>query len=346
MMFMISETAALVITTISTEKNFGSGVVFSETESAVGLLASTVICFALLRIGVIVASKRAHTKIGRGEIIILIFMLLFEGFLFNYMIGNARDMENLSVLLATIFGFFALNVIVVFGIHQISVLYRLKYESDIIKQQNALQITHYNEMMDNYTHYRRLVHDIRKHMTILTEITAAGNEHYNDYAAALNEKMDMLFDEFQTKSPILSIVMTQKIRAAKTNGIKLVLRVEDIDISFMDNIDITALFANLWDNAIEACLILPAASRVINASLLRRDEIIIIQFENSFNGNVKIDGIPDNVPMISTKGDGHAGLGLQIIKAVAKKYSGHFIVKTTDQVFTATVMLPEKVVEN
>jgi signal transduction histidine kinase len=345
MMFIISETAAMVITTIGSEKNLQAGLVLSEAESAVGLLASVVLCFALLRIGCIIVSKRAHTKIGRGEIIILIFMLLFEGFLFNYMISSIKDTSNLSVLLATIFGFFALNVIVVYGIHQISVLYRLKYETDIIKQQNALQITHYNEMMDNYTHYRRLVHDIRKHMTILTEITAAGNEHYNDYAAALNEKMDMLFDEFQTKSPILSIVMTQKIRAAKANGIKLVLRVEDVDISFMDNIDITALFANLWDNAIEACLIMPPPARVINVSLMHRDEIIIIQFENSFDGNYKIDDIPDSVPAHSTKGDGHAGLGLQIIKAVAKKHSGHFIVKATDQIFTATVMLPEKPAE-
>jgi signal transduction histidine kinase len=346
MMFMISETAAIVFTSIGSDKNIETGFNFSETESAVGLLASTVLCFALLRIGSIIVSKRAATKIGRGEIIILIFMLLFEGFLFNYMIGTAESMQHLSVLLATIFGFFALNVIVVYGIHQISVLYRLKYETDIIKQQNALQITHYNEMMDNYIHYRRLVHDIRKHMTILTEITAAGNEHYNDYAAALNEKMDMLFDEFQTKSPILSIVMTQKIRAAKTNGIKLVLRVEDVDISFMDNIDITALFANLWDNAIEACLILPPPARVINVSLLRRDEIIIIQFENSFDGKYKFDGIPDNTPMVSTKGDGHAGLGLSIIKAVAKKYSGHFIVKTADQIFTATVMISQDSPEN
>jgi signal transduction histidine kinase len=345
-MFIISETAAVVITSISTEKNLEAGLVFSETESAVGLLASTVICFALLRIGVIIASKRAHTKIGRNEIIILIFMVLFEGFLFNYMIENAKNLENMSVLLATIFGFFALNVIVVYGIHQISVLYRLKYETDIIKQQNALQITHYNEMMDNYTHYRRLVHDIRKHMTILTEITAAANEHYNDYQTALNEKMDMLFDEFQTKSPILSIVMTQKIRAAKTNGIKLVLRVEDVDISFMDNIDITALFANLWDNAIEACLMLPPPSRVINVSLMRRDEIIVIQFENSFNGNFKPDGISDNAPLVSTKGEGHAGLGLSIIKAVAKKYNGHFIVKTAEQIFTATVILSEESAEN
>ncbi|MDR0944498.1 MAG: GHKL domain-containing protein [Ruminococcus sp.] len=345
MMFSLSETAAMVLTSFGSTGSFESGMAFTETESAVGLLASTVLCFAVLRIGSIIATKRAGTKIGRGEIIILIFMLLFEGFLFNYMINHVSDMENLSVLLATIFGFFTLNVIVVYGIHQIAVLYKLKYETDIIKQQNALQITHYNEMMDNYTHYRRLVHDIRKHMTILTEITAAGNEHYNDYAKALNEKMDMLFDEFQTKSPILSIVMTQKIRAAKTNGIKLVLRVEDIDISFMESIDITALFANLWDNAIEACTELPATARVINVSLLHRDEMIIICFENSCGEDVKTDGIPDNVPVPSTKGDGHAGLGLQIIKAVAKKYSGHFIVKSVNGIFTATVMMPDKTSE-
>jgi hypothetical protein len=340
MMVFIAESISIALTALGSDKKFDHELTFNEFETAIGLLTCTLICFAMLRIANIIMTKRAGNPIGRGEIIMLIFMLLFESFIFNHMIENIIQPKSLLVLFVTIIGFLVLNIVVVYEIHKIAVLYKVKYEADIIKQQNALQITHYNEMMGNYTHYRRLVHDIKKHMTILTGITAFDNAHYKDYQKALNEKIELLFDEYQSKNPILSVVTTQKIRAAKIHGIRLVLRMEDIDISFMENIDITALFANLWDNAIEACLEIPPELRLIKVGLVYKEELIVIRFENSFTGDFDID--IEKTEAITTKGDEHAGLGLQIIKAVAKKYGGHFVVSGEGPLFIATVMMGER----
>jgi sensor histidine kinase regulating citrate/malate metabolism len=312
-----------------------------EHEIILGYLMNIVITFGATRILILLLSKRAASKIGHNEILILVFMTVFESYIIHAAVMHSFSSEDVLIIVVIILGFLALNIFVVFEVHQISKLLRIKYESDIIKQQNALQLSHYSEMKENYDHYRKIVHDLRKHMNILAGLNS--DEHHKEYARTINEKMDMLFDEYETKCPILSIIMTQKLRAARKNNIKLIMRMENIDLSFLSDTDITSIFANLWDNALEACMTLEESERLINITLVKKGEIILIQFENSFDGKVitadKKSG--DIEHLLTTKDASHAGLGLQIIKSAAENYNGHFMISHSDNLFTATIMLRE-----
>jgi hypothetical protein len=307
-------------------------------------LMNVVITFAATRILILLLSKRAGGRVGSAEILILVFMTIFESYIIHSYVLSASETSELFVILVIILGFFALNVFIIYEINRLSELLRTKYEADIIKQQNNLQLTHYNEMIDNYNHYRKIVHDIRKHMTILTGMNTSDDGHYKEYARTITEKMDLLFDEYETKCPILSIIMTQKIRIAKNLGIKLILRMEDINLSFISDTDITSIFANLWDNALEACTELPTEQRLINISLVKKGEIIIVQFENSFSGKIKTAQTKDSPRerYLTTKDSSHAGLGLQIIETAIEKYNGHFMIAVSSDLFTATIMLPSE----
>ena len=99
--------------------------------------------------------------------------------------------------------------------------------------------------------------------------------------------------------------------------------------------DLTAIFANLWDNAIEACQKIKVEDRFIRILIGRVNDFYVIYFENSFNGYVKKRF--DNI--ISTK-ESHKGVGLSIIKASAEKYSGTFNVLNDDTVFKVEILLP------
>jgi hypothetical protein len=308
----------------------------NEREIILGYLINVVITFGATRILILLLSKRAAEKIGYTEILILVFMTVFETYIIHSAVTHSFSPDDVLIVVVIIFGFIALNIFVVFEVHKISKLLRVKYESDIIKQQNALQLSHYTEMKENYNHYRKIVHDIRKHMNILAGMN--DDAHYKEYARTINEKMDMLFDEYESKCPILAIIMTQKIRAAKNNGIKLIMRMEDIDLSFISDTDITSIFANLWDNALEACEVMGDAERLINITLVKKGEIIIIQFENTFDG--RLLPAPKN-QYLTTKDASHSGLGLQIITSAAEKYGGHFMISHADNLFTATLMLRE-----
>lgn len=81
--------------------------------------------------------------------------------------------------------------------------------------------------------------------------------------------------------------MSQKISAAENEMIKVNTKVEDILFDFVDDLDMTAIFANLWDNAIEANLKVETSERFINVIIGRVNDFIVISFENSFNGVIK-----------------------------------------------------------
>ena len=57
------------------------------------------------------------------------------------------------------------------------------------------------------------------------------------------------------------------------------------------------MFANLWDNTMEASLKVEASERFVNVVIDRVNAFIIISFENSFDGLVK----GKNGNLLSTK---------------------------------------------
>lgn len=129
--------------------------------------------------------------------------------------------------------------------------------------------------------------------------------------------------------------MSQKIVAAESNKIKVTTRVENISLDFMDDFDVTAIFANLWDNAIEACDKIEESNRFIEFNMKKINDFIVLNVENSFNGKV----IKKSENLLSTKAD-HNGVGLTIIKSTVEKYNGIFSTKYNDDVFRTEITIP------
>ena len=97
----------------------------------------------------------------------------------------------------------------------------------------------------------------------------------------------------------------------------------------------TAIFVNLWDNAIEANMKLEEERRKINIVIGQILNNIIISFENPYNGNI----IFDERKIISSKGEGH-GFGTSIIKESIKKYKGMYIVDNNYEYFNTKIIIP------
>lgn len=67
--------------------------------------------------------------------------------------------------------------------------------------------------------------------------------------------MYKLLDSFSQKIYVnnrtLNLIINDKMLKAKENGINLECKIGDINIDFMKDIDITTIFENLLDNALE-----------------------------------------------------------------------------------------------
>ena len=86
---------------------------------------------------------------------------------------------------------------------------------------------------------------------------------------------------FECDSPILTVVINNKLESADTLKIDFKVDPEFTQIDFISNLDITAIFSNLLDNAFEACSELPEGNRRVRLSITRRNYFVFIYLENS-----------------------------------------------------------------
>ena len=103
----------------------------------------------------------------------------------------------------------------------------------------------------------------------------------------------------------------------------------------VSELDLTALFGNLMENAIAGCLSLPERSRYFSLTTeIRHKNSLYIVSTNSFDGHVR----KEKDRYRSTKHNGN-GIGLASITATAEKHGGSARFSNNDREFFADVVL-------
>lgn len=278
--------------------------------------------------------KNKPAEVRKKELMCLLFITLFEIFvLYSYFLNANDKKDGFGIILI---GFLVLNLLIVYVIGEISDVYRDKYELNMAAKQNALQLEHFNEMNRKYEECRRVIHDIKKYLDILTALNG-NNEQVKSYSRLIGIQADSLLMGFQCTNQILSVIMSQKLESAKNNDIRVHTNVMDVNLDFMIDIDITAIFANLWDNAIEANKEVVKDKRFINIIVGQVNNFIVVCVENSHNGVIRAD--KENDRFLSTKKK-HEGLGLSIIKNTVEKYKGNINIDVEEKIFRVDILIP------
>lgn len=105
-------------------------------------------------------------------------------------------------------------------------------------------------------------------------------------------------------------------------------------LDFMDETDITSIFANLMDNAIESCDEV-TGKKVISIKMCRINDFLYIDLMNSFSGKI----IQNNGKFKSTKA-GHKGYGMTSIQMAIEKYDGYMVTEQNDDIFISEIVIP------
>ena len=103
--------------------------------------------------------------------------------------------------------------------------------------------------------------------------------------------------------------------------------------------DVSALFGNLMDNALEAVReIREPERRLINLTVEEKKGFLVIVCENCCEGERMIlEGIP-----VTTKQDtNYHGFGTQSIRRIAEKHGGTAVFSLEDGWFRTKIVIPE-----
>lgn len=174
-----------------------------------------------------------------------------------------------------------------------------------------------------YNATRAFRHDINNHLSVLGRLLDSGNiAAAKAYLDPLQTAANALSLPCQTGSPVVDILLGEKLALAASNGIEPSLSLRLPQTAALDDFDLCVIFANAIDNAIQACLSLEGKP-FLRIQGQRQGDFYFLKFENSCS--------PGPLPP--------RGQGLANVRAVAEKYHGAMTVEKSEGCFCLSVLL-------
>lgn len=293
-----------------------------------------ILMFVAYRFYLVFNQKMKFQSIQLKTGIFIITMTFFEIWI---SLTYARQVANRSGgvdVIIILIGFLLVDLFLAYILNEVEQAFQYKYELNLIKQLQKMQLENYKETERKYRESRAIIHDIKKHLDVAEELWVSDKDKAKEYREHIDVQMEKIFCGFHCSNRIMGIILDQKMSMAKSEGIKVDVSVDDVNIDFIDDLDITAIFANLWDNAIEAC-VKTENGKYINFSLSRYNGFILIDMENIFNGVCEKTGNKFK----STKKQ-HEGVGLSSISTSVNKYNGFLSTNVDENIFKVEITIP------
>lgn len=264
--------------------------------------------------------------------LITFIAILIDYFNFHLIFSNtAITIMNICILLILLFG----NVFIY--------IYMYRTGNAISRQNQQTQIENnyvnfVDKMQEKDLDQRILIHDIKNHLISISDLCDKGKENnVKDYIEKLlNAPMLKPSARYCDNDFINSIINRYKEEAEKHN-IEFIVTSNTIELSFVDNYDITILLCNLFENAIEAASKTNPAFIHITFSFDPEKNISIIGIVNSCHEKVTF---VNEIPVTSKPIPHDHGLGIKSIKRVVEKHNGSInMYQDNDYAFHTIILL-------
>lgn len=248
---------------------------------------------------------------------------------------NSRiELIFISLLSAIIL--IGLNLALTYFFEVMSKNHKLESLVKLSEQQYKMQLRYYSSMEIKYNSSRKIMHDIKNHLQTIENLHKHGeSDKASEYTAEICAKIKELSPKFISENRILNIIINDKSMLAESFGIKVRYEIEEIDLTFISDFDLTVILSNLIDNAIEACKEDEEVNSEIIIIIKKYNNFLIINIENSiFN---EVTKTYEN--FISTK-DGHSGIGISNVNKAIEKYNGDMQISTRNNRFMVNIVIP------
>ena len=154
------------------------------------------------------------------------------------------------------------------------------------------------------------------------------------------DRLDRQVSEYDcavvTGNEVLDVLMTEKRMVCEREEIQITTFSGGVDLSFVEDLDLYALFSNALSNAIAAVSRLPqGAERFIHVSISRAQQVVVIHVENPCAEHLEfVDGLPR-----TRQDERYHGFGLRSMQRTAEKYGGMLSAMERDKKFLLDIIL-------
>jgi len=200
-------------------------------------------------------------------------------------------------------------------------------------QELEMQRNYYKDRIKDEERVRSVYHDMKNHLLLLQAQTGNGQDIQNSIQK-LQEQIQEYENYHYTGNEFLDIIIRDKAKTAQEKQIDFNAVISFADASFMELLDISTIFGNALDNAIEASEKLPEDRRLITVRAKRVRDMLVIAVENNAS--------PDSsIPEGTTKEDAFLhGFGLANIKKAVERYGGQCSIRAEKERFVLKILIP------
>lgn len=300
----------------------GSIVELMELYNVVWLYAVLLskLCYFLITNFLLAVQKKVPYQISikEGGAILLIFIVtLLIGIMIleqNIVTGNYES----NYLMVSMIGLIIINILSFYILTYISKENERKLKYYMLDLQIKNHKNEVIEVQKQYKELQKIRHDFKNYilcsLSLLKENkTDEAKKYLTDI---LDEKLTPEISYINTSNSAVNAILNAKLNKCKQLGIET--NYDIVDHMEIDDIDISILLANLFDNSIEAC----------NYNTSKSSISLIITYEKAYlniimKNSIEKSVLKDNPNLHTTKKDKTKhGYGLKTIDDIVKKYDG------------------------
>lgn len=198
----------------------------------------------------------------------------------------------------------------------------IQKENDFLALHDQMTEQNYRLLRQSAELNRHLVHDVKHHLLILREYVKEGNlEGIGIYLDEIEDEYMYVPRKVWTGNGFLDFILNQKKSRAESKGIIFDIDSEVIPVWGFTDSEISIVFGNLLDNAIEACEKVERQDKSIQIHMKKRGNIVTVKIRNS----IAVPPARMNGKLVSDKRTpGIHGYGLKSVKRVISKRDGYF----------------------
>ena len=238
---------------------------------------------------------------------------------------------------------FNIRTIVYFGGVAILYAYHLQIcDTHALREINALQnvldmqYANYQQSQASIDMVNRKYHDLKHQIAVLR--AEIGAEQKLDSLDQIERDIRAYESQSQTENKVLDAILTSKSAYCLEHGILLTCVADGSALDFLSVVEISALFGNALDNAIEGVgRLTDPEQRLIHLSVTQQKGFLRVKVENRC-----VDGlvVGEELPKTTKEDRGLHGYGLKSIRATAEKYGGSVTLRAENGWFTLGILIP------
>lgn len=332
----ITELSALEIVAIITNGNTRD-FIENNYSYVIALVISKTLLFIALKILSFIISKFHYKEKVHITSLIYPFSLLLVLTVFGVVVFHSVLSNNIRLVLASSSLVLIVSVVFTCIIQQ----KQSQKDSELLElkafqQEQEINTTYFELLEHQNDELQVFVHDTKKHYRILYGL-AENPVKLKEYIEGIVTDLEETNQIGKTSNKLLDLIISKYNYICDKEGIVFEKNIHQSNLSFINDNDLTSIFNNLFDNAIEAAK--SSKKKTILFSLNKVRNMLVIDITNSCD----TPPIVKNNKLISTKKDSNLhGYGFKSICRSVKKYNGdiEWEYKSENKEFVVSIIFP------